>query len=170
MRILLPKAYYANIYEIDYTTLYRNGYRGILFDIDNTLVPYDQLVPDAKLVAFFGKLKTMGFSISLLSNNSAKRVRRFNKDLKVLAYHRAQKPRRVTLEKAMKAMGTDKGSTIIVGDQLFTDVWAGNRLGIKTILVMPIQEKEQLITRIKRSTEKRILKAFHEKGIKNNLE
>lgn len=166
---LLPKAYCSSIYEIDFKKLYANGYRGLMFDIDNTLVPFDHAVPDQKVEALFDCLQKMGFSISLISNNSHERVLKFNETLKVHAFPRARKPRTLNLQKAISMMKTTPKTTVVIGDQLFTDVWAGNQLGAKSILVVPIQEKEQFVTKIKRRTERVILNYFLKRGLKNDL-
>lgn len=169
LNALLPKAYYSSIYEIDFKKLYSNGYRGVMFDIDNTLVPFDRALPDQKVKTLFDSLQKMGFKISLISNNSHDRVLKFNESLKVHAFPRARKPRTVNLQKAIALMNTTPKTTVIIGDQLFTDVWAGNQVGAKSILVVPIQEKEQIITKIKRRTERMILNYFLKRGLKNDL-
>ena len=96
----------------------------------------------------------MGFKICLVSNNNRKRVYRFNQKLKVHAIYNTLKPLRRKLRKGMNFLGTDLDNTVLIGDQMFTDVLGGNRLKIKTILVKPIQDNEQWITKVKRSTEK----------------
>lgn len=155
-----PNAFYETIFEVDYHKLQDEGIRGLMFDIDNTLVPFDVVHPTGEVIKLFTKLATDGFKICLVSNNSQTRVLRFNEKLKVFAISKALKPMRRNLRKAMAMMETTIESSVFIGDQLFTDVWGGNRLGIKTILVKPIAVKEQFITKIKRRTEKKIFDLY----------
>lgn len=159
MTQFFPTEIIRDVYTINYEQLYANGIRGLIFDIDNTLVPYFIKDTDEKLLELFTKLKEKGFQISLVSNGKKDRVLRFNSTLKLYAIHRAAKPRTKNLKKAMEVMGTTKDSTVMIGDQVFTDVWAGNRLGVYTILVDPISEKDEFVTWIKRGLEKKILNA-----------
>ena len=160
LRRFYPKAHYNTIFDIQFEKLAEEGYKGIMFDIDNTLVPYDVAHPDERIIELFTKLSQLGFKMTLVSNNSKERVYRFNENLKVYAIPMALKPMTRNLKKGMAMMKTDASNTVFVGDQLFTDVWAGNRLGIKTIHVQPIAVKEQFITRIKRSTEKLVFRRY----------
>ncbi len=155
-----PNAFYESIFEIDYNQLAQKGYKGLMFDIDNTLVPFDVVHPTEEVIGLFTRLASQGFKICLVSNNNHTRVLRFNEKLKVFAIPKALKPMRRNLRKAMGLMGTSLDNSVFIGDQLFTDVWGGNRLGIMTILVKPIAVKEQLITKIKRRTEKKILDLY----------
>jgi hypothetical protein len=157
---LFPNAYVDSIFDIDYQKLYKEGKRGILFDIDNTLVPYDIAHPYDEVIELFNHIKQLGFKICLVSNNNRERVIKFNEKLKVYAIHKAQKPFTRQLKKAMIYMKTQRSETVIIGDQVFTDVLGGNKLGLKTILVVPIQEKEEWITKIKRGAEKKILNLY----------
>lgn len=166
MNFLYPKIYERTVHDIDYDKLYIEGYRGIMFDIDNTLAPYDRAKPDTKTVDLIRRLKRMGFEVCLVSNNNQKRVFKFNEPLKLHAYPRAKKPLTRNLKRAMHKMGTEPKTTVFVGDQLFTDVWAGNVIGFKTALVKPIQDKEQMITKVKRGLEGVVLNRFlKKKGI-----
>ena len=160
LKKFFPSEYADSIRQIDYKKLYQEGYRGILFDIDNTLVPYDIEHPDQEIIDLFENIKKMGFKIALVSNNNKVRVTTFNEKLKVFAIHKALKPMTRNLKRAMQAIKTNKGNTVLIGDQIFTDIYGGNRIKIKTILVVPIAEKEEWITKIKRKTEKKIIKAY----------
>lgn len=143
-------------YEIDFDKLYREGYRGIIFDIDNTLVPHGAPA-DQRARSLFAHLKELGFSCCLLSNNKEPRVKMFNDEVQVQYIFKAGKPKRFGYEDAMRLMGTDKGNTLFVGDQIFTDVYGANRTGIRTILVKPIHPKEEIQIVLKRYLEKIVL-------------
>lgn len=164
MSILYPDQYVRTVYDIDYRKLYDKGYRGIMFDVDNTLAPYDQLDPEEQLIELFKVLREIGFDIALVSNNNHIRVNTFNKMLGVHAYPRANKPFTKNLIHAVKMMKTSHDKSVLVGDQLFTDVWAGNQLGCHTVLVKPIQDKEQFITKIKRGIESLVLHRYLKKN------
>jgi HAD superfamily phosphatase (TIGR01668 family) len=163
MRILYPNAYVDKVEDIQFKKLYDEGYRGILFDVDNTLVPFDQLDAHDALVTYMDELQTIGFKVGLVSNNSKSRVEALNKGLNLAIMPNAMKPFTFRLRQILKLLKVPHKKAIFVGDQLFTDVWVGNRLGLYTVLVKPIQTKEQMVTRIKRRTEKAVLKRYLKK-------
>ncbi len=139
-------------YEIDFETLYKDGYRGVIFDIDNTLVPHGEPA-DQRAIEFFERLRGMGYQTMLLSNNKEPRVKSFADSVGSAYIFRANKPSRAGYEKAMEKMGTTKENTLFVGDQLFTDVWGAKRTGIFSYLVKPIHPKEEIQIVIKRRLE-----------------
>lgn len=139
-------------YEIDYQALYEQGYRGIIFDIDNTLVPHGAPA-DERAVALFRGLHEIGYATLLLSNNKPPRVEPFAEAVKALYICKANKPARAGYQAAMEKMGTDAHTTLFVGDQLFTDVWGAGRAGIETYLVKPIHPKEEIQIVLKRRLE-----------------
>lgn len=153
-------------YQIDFEQLYQEGYRGLLFDIDNTLVPHGQKA-DARAIALFKRLKKLGFHCCLISNNKLERVQLFNRDVNVSFIEDAHKPSTKNYLEAMKLLGTDKGNTLFIGDQLFTDIYGAKRAGIRTILVKPIHPKEEIQIVLKRHLEKIVLHFYRKKkGIK----
>ena len=154
--MFFPDEYVASTYVIPFEKLYQEGYRGIIFDIDNTLVMHGAPA-DERAKKLFARLKELGFECCLLSNNQEPRVKMFNEDVKVNYIFNAHKPSVVNYEKAMTLMGTDKSNTIFVGDQLFTDVWGAKRTGIRNILVKPIHPKEEIQIVFKRKLEKIVL-------------
>ena len=147
-------------YEIDYGSLYEKGYRGIIYDIDNTLVPHGAPA-DEKAVALFGTLNGMGYKTLLLSNNKEPRVKSFADKVGAEYIYKAGKPGRAGYEKAMQSMGTVPENTLFVGDQLFTDVWGAKKTGIVTYLVKPIHPKEEIQIVLKRKLEKIVLFFYH---------
>lgn len=167
LKRFFPQKYYDSIYSISIEQLHSKNIKGIIFDIDNTLAPFDIKDPDEKIKNFFSMLQSEGFKVSLVSNNRGNRVEVFNKDLKLPAVSRAAKPSLRGLIKAMKLMGTDVATTAFVGDQLFTDVWAGNRMGVYSILVKPISDRDEWTVKLKRGLEKIVLSIYFKKeGIK----
>ncbi len=151
-----PNKYVDSTYEINFSRLYEQGFRGILFDIDNTLVPHGAPADD-RSVALFEKLHRTGFSTCLISNNKEPRVTPFAEAMNTTYVYKAGKPKRTGYQEGMKRMGTDCKNTLFVGDQLFTDVWGANRAGICSILVKPMNPKEEIQIVIKRYLEKIVL-------------
>ena len=136
------------------------GIKGIVLDIDNTLEPYEHPDPGEHVLAWFDSLYRVGIKTSIVSNNNKDRVDRFNKNLKMPAYFKAGKPFKKKILFAISDMGTDKSNTILMGDQVFTDVLGAHNAGIKAILVSPINDKRDPLTRFKRMLEKPILSKF----------
>ena len=162
--VFYPDTYVNTAYEIDYEALFAAGCRGIIFDIDNTLVPHDAPADD-KSVALFKRLRAIGFKTLILSNNKEPRVKMFCDAVGSPYLFKAAKPKRDGYLKAMELMGTDLKNTIFIGDQLFTDMRGANRTGIKTILVKPIHPKERLQIVLKRIPERLIL-FFYKRRVK----
>ena len=148
-----------SVYEVDFDRLYKKGIRGLIFDIDNTLVPHGADA-DERIEKLFGELKKMGFKTFLLSNNKLERVKRFNANIRSLYIYKAGKPNAVNYVKAMRMMGTGKENTVFIGDQLFTDIWGAKKAGISTILLNPIDKKEEIQIVLKRYLEKIVLNAY----------
>lgn len=147
-----PDEYVASTYIIPFEKLYEEGYRGVIFDIDNTLVPHGAPA-DARSIALFERLYHIGFGSVLLSNNKEPRVKMFNDKVHSRYIYKAGKPAVKSYHKAMEMMGTDAASTFFVGDQLFTDVWGAKKAGIKTFLVKPIHPREEIQIVLKRRLE-----------------
>ena len=162
LEVFYPDNEVESAYGIDYNTLYGQGYRGIIFDIDNTLVPHGAPA-DERAAALFQRLHETGFKTVLLSNNKEPRVKMFNDGVHSQYIFKAGKPGKEGYERAMKLMGTDAGSTMFVGDQLFTDVWGAKRAGIVTWLVKPIHPKEEIQIVLKRRLERIVLYFYHKR-------
>lgn len=155
-RCFFPDEYRDSTYEIDFDRLYKEGYRGLLFDIDNTLVSHGAPA-DARAKALFVHLKELGFKCCFLSNNQIERVSSFNDVIGEQFIENAHKPSVRNYRKAMKMLGTDTSNTIFIGDQLFTDIYGAKRAGIRNILVKPIHPKEEIQIVLKRYLEKVVL-------------
>ena len=151
-----PDEYLDSAYEIEFDRLYEEGYRGIIFDVDNTLVPHGAPA-DERAVGLFTHLKEVGYQCCLLSNNKEPRVRTFHDAVKVQYIFKAGKPKVSGYRRAMELMGTDEDSTLFVGGQIFTGVYGANRAGIRTILTKPIHPKEEIQIVLKRYLEKIVL-------------
>lgn len=154
--LFYPDEIKDSAYSIDYESLYKEGYRGIIYDIDNTLVMHGYPADD-RAIELFQRLKKIGFTITLLSNNKEARVKMFNDAVHVNYIYKAGKPLKKGYLNAMRTMGTDLNNTIFIGDQLFTDVYGAKRCGIRNILVNPIDPHEEIQIVIKRRLEAVVL-------------
>lgn len=159
MICLFPGEYLDSTYDIDFDKLYKEGYRGVIFDIDNTLVPHGAPA-DERAISLFNHLKELGFSCMLLSNNKEPRVKMFNDAVHVNYMYKAGKPKPAGYRKAMHRLGTTTKNTIFVGDQIFTDIIGANLADIRTILVKPIHPKEEIQIVLKRFLEKPIIGCY----------
>lgn len=162
LQTFYPDHYVKSAYKIPYEELYKKGIRGVLFDIDNTLVEHGKPATE-QAVALMRRLKEIGFKICLISNNKEERVKMFNEEIQVEYVYKAGKPMRSGYEAAMKKIGTKTGNTVFVGDQLFTDVWGAKRTGIESYLVEPIDKHEEIQIVLKRYLEKPILYLYKKK-------
>ena len=143
LECLYPKVYLDSTYEIDFEQYYQDGYRAIIFDIDNTLVPHGAPA-DQRAIALFKRLHALGYQTMMLSNNKEPRVKMFCDAVDAEYIYKAGKPNPANYREAMKRMHTDEKNTLFVGDQIFTDVWGANKAGIYSILVKPIHPKEEI--------------------------
>lgn len=152
-------------YEIDYQAKYREGLRGVIFDIDNTLVPHGAPA-DAQAKELFEALRRIGLKTCLISNNQEPRVRPFAEEVGSPFVCNAHKPSVKNYRRACGIMQTDPAHTLFVGDQLFTDVFGANRAGIPSCLVRPIHPKEEIQIVLKRYLERIVLYFYHRKSRK----
>lgn len=155
-----PDLYIKSIYELPLQELKEMGIRGLVFDIDNTIAPFDVADPDEALIAYFQKLRDMGFRLCILSNNNKERVHRFNQKLRTLAVHKAGKPSPKKLLHALAKLHLTPEESAMIGDQVFTDMWCGHLGGLYTIMTAPICERDQLITKVKRGLERQVMRVY----------
>ncbi|MBO7304024.1 MAG: YqeG family HAD IIIA-type phosphatase [Clostridia bacterium] len=139
------------------------GVKGIILDIDNTLEPYEHPLPGEHVIRWLNSLRDRGIKAAIVSNNGRERVELFNGELGLPAYYKAKKPFKKNLLRAMSDMGTSPDDTVLMGDQVFTDVWAAHNARIRAILVPPINDKRDVLTRFKRLLEKPVLKKYEKR-------
>lgn len=159
----LPDYYYPDLASITPSQLTALGIRGLVMDIDNTIVTYDDPEPTPAAQAWFDAVTAAGIRISFVSNNDHARVERFNRNLGFPAYAKSGKPMTANIRRVMDEMGTDPGNTALIGDQIFTDIWAAKRAGLTAFLVDPIKDKTSLFFRCKRALEIPVKRAYHKK-------
>ena len=164
-----PGNYVDSAYEIPYEKLYERGFRGIIFDVDNTLVPHGAPA-DKRAIELFERLRAIGFSTCILSNNKEPRVSPFAGKVGSPYIFKGGKPSRKGYERAMDRMKTDRDTTFFVGDQLFTDVWGAKRSGIRSILVKPIHPKEEIQIIFKRQLEKIVLHFYYRQKSRKEMQ
>ena len=158
--LLRPDILFRNIFEITPDLLLRNGYRGVVFDIDNTIAPYEIEDPTEQIKEYLFSLKNQGIQIAFVSNNRGERVSRFNKDLGFLEICNARKPFSKGIRTAVKTFGIPKSQVVSVGDQLYTDCLSAHLAGTPFYIVPPIKDKNTLFFRFKRAMEKPFLKSL----------
>ena len=161
----VPEYYFKTFNEASADFLTSIGVKGIVLDVDNTLEPYENPLPGDHVKQWLTELKEQGISAAIVSNNGGERINLFNSELGLPAYYKAKKPFKKNVLNAMKDMGTDKSNTILMGDQVFTDVWAAHNTGIRAILVPPIKDKTDVFTKFKRLLEKPILKKYKKRNL-----
>lgn len=165
---LLPDYCFLSYRDLNADFIRRNGIRAILLDIDNTLEPYENPKPTGELCAWFTMLKENGVSVAFVSNNNAERVNLFNEELQFLAFSNAKKPFKKYILKALDALGASASEAIFMGDQILTDVAAAHNAGIRAILVPPIRDKKDILTKTKRMLERPILRKYRKEHPESN--
>ncbi|MDR1638597.1 MAG: YqeG family HAD IIIA-type phosphatase [Clostridiales bacterium] len=162
---LFPDHYYDSVFEIPYKDLKSEGIKAIIFDIDNTLAEYRFAMPPERTINLIKRLQKMGLKVCLLTNNNKRSLDRFNKGLKLPAYSQGLKPLAGKAKRAMKEMGATPAETMIIGDQVLTDIWCAKKIKAKAILVKPMSDRDIWTVKLKRGLEKVILSQY-EKSLK----
>lgn len=160
-----PDQYLASAFDIDLAALKADGVKGLIVDLDNTLVPRYEDEPSHELRRWLKQVREVGLPVCVVSNNWTARVAAIAEDLGLAVVKGAGKPFARAFRQGMRVLGTKPEETAVIGDQLFTDVLGGNRLGMHTVLVVPLSEQEMLHTRILRKAERRILGAMARRRI-----
>lgn len=160
MKLLKPRLWVDDLSHIPLKELKTVGIKSLLIDIDNTLVAWDVHQPSQETHGWIKEAKNQGFKIMLVSNNKEIRVQRMMAFFHCRGISKAKKPTKAGFKKALRILKTNPKETAIIGDQIFTDVLGGNRMGLYTILVTPIKSKEFWWTSLVRHLEKRVLLHF----------
>ena len=158
MKIFKPTYERESVHHIEENFFKEEGITCVLLDIDNTLVADNQPCADDGARSFISRLQGENIKICLVSNNKKERVASFNGEFNLRAVHRACKPLCYKINRIIRELGVDKKEVLFVGDQLLTDIPAGNRSKIRTMLVKPINvSKENNFFKFKRFIEKKVL-------------
>ncbi len=164
-RLLAPRHRVSGVAALSPARLRAWGIDAVMLDLDNTLVPWGADAPPPDVVAWLATLQQAGIAACLVSNSLSGRVRRAARLLGLPVAAGRFKPSAAKLRRALAIMGTTPARTAMVGDQLFTDVLAGNRLGVPTILVAPLSPREPWRVRLVRALERRVLAALAARGL-----
>jgi len=153
--ILKPKVYVDSICNIDLKKLKKvKKIKGIIVDLDNTLVAWGKKEVSQRIIDWVKEAKRLEFKLCIVSNTNSKRVAEFAKIFNIPYHSKYFKPFRIAFNNGLKILDTKKSETVVIGDQIFTDIWGGNRLKLLTILVAPIAKKDSLGTFLHRNFEK----------------
>lgn len=163
MSRLIPDRIFADIYKIEPSWLRENGIRALVLDIDNTLVTYDDPEPTPPVLEWFSAMEKAGISLSFVSNNERERVEIFNRKLGYFGKGKSAKPFGKGIREAMEHMGSEPSDTALIGDQIFTDVFAGKCQGLRSYLVPPIKDKTTPFFRMKRFFERPLIRHYYRK-------
>lgn len=161
----MPNEYLPSVLDLDLEHLRENNIKGIITDLDNTLVEWDRPDITSELDDWFFFLQEQGFQVTIVSNNSEHRVRSFSEPNGIHFIHSAKKPMGRAFRKATRRMGLKKREVVVVGDQVLTDVFGGNRAGFYTVLVVPVAQNDGFLTKINRKVERRVMKRLKERGL-----
>jgi HAD superfamily phosphatase (TIGR01668 family) len=161
----VPNQYVPSIYKINLEELKEKGMKSIIVDLDNTLVESDRKDATPLLIEWLQQLQHFGFQVMIVSNNNETRVSQFAIPLQIPFIHRAKKPLTASFRKAMVELDTEVSCTVMIGDQLLTDVLGGNRMGFYTILVVPISKTEGFFTKVNRRVERVFFRWMEKRGL-----
>ena len=160
---LNPDNMFASYRALTPAYLRERGIDVLIMDIDNTLAPYEQDLPDAHIKAWIGEMQAAGIGLAFVSNNNWERVELFNGEIGIPAFAKSGKPFGKTLRRVIKLYGSDAQHTAMLGDQLLTDVFAGKHIGATALLVPPIKDKTTAFWRIKRALERPVIRKYARK-------
>ena len=165
-KILRPKVYVDSICNIDLKKLKKiKKIKGIIVDLDNTLVAWGKKEVSPRIIDWVNEAKELGLKICIVSNTNSKRVAELAKIFNIPYHSKYFKPFRIAFNNGLKILDTKKSETVVIGDQIFTDIWGGNKLKLLTILVVPIVKKDSIGTFLHRNFEKIIISFWQKKGI-----
>ena len=164
--LLCPRLKVKTVYDIDFQLLKDQGICGFIFDLDNTLVPWNSEQISSNIFAWLKSVQALGSKICLVSNNhKRKRVRDFAAMFGIPFVSGAFKPAKFGFRQALQLMALQPRQVAVVGDQMFTDILGGNRMGLYTIWVEPLNNKEFIGTRLTRRVERFTVKLLQHKGL-----
>ncbi len=165
LKRFLPNEHVKTVHDILPEKLKEKGIKGVITDLDNTLVAWDQSDATPEIIEWFKRMKNAGIQVTIISNNNEERVSHFSKPLQIPFISKARKPLAKAFKKAQQEMGLKKEEIVVVGDQLLTDVLGGNSSKFYTILVVPVVKTDGFITKFNRKIERMLLNYFRKRGM-----
>ena len=160
----VPFALAESIYEVPKSFYLEHGIRFLLLDLDNTLVPYSVSYPDERFLSWAKEMEDAGLSLCICSNNSGKRVSNFALAAGCQYASYMRKPFSGPMKKLLKKKGWPQEETLLIGDQIMTDVKAGNGAGVRCLLTEPLDSQEPPWTKFNRIFDRPKRKKIKEKG------
>lgn len=165
LKFFLPDEHVKSILAISSEQLAERGIKGIITDLDNTLVEWNRPNPTPQLIKWIENMRKNNIQVTIVSNNNQNRVKSFSDPLQIPYIFQAKKPMGRAFQKALSQMNIKREETVVIGDQLLTDVLGGNRKGFHTILVVPVSQTDGIMTKLNRFVERRLLNWFKKKGM-----
>ena len=156
----IPNLIVKSIYDIEVDYLHSKGIKGILLDIDDTLVPHGEPLLPQSLVDWLAALTEKGFKIIFISNNNKARVSKFAKKAGFAFVANALKPLSFGYTKAGKLLNLKSNELCMVGDQIFTDIYGANRKNMHTILILPLSDRKGFFINLRRHFEKGVIEKY----------
>lgn len=163
--LIIPNSYTKSVYDIDYEELYQKGYRNLLFDIDNTLLPVNDIKVPKELINLMKKVQDLNFNICIMSNNHLDRVVPPAKALGVEYLADANKPTKESFDRALRLIDGNIDDSVMIGDQMLSDIKGANSYGLYTILVDPLSNKYDIKTGTSRVLQNIMEKKLHKRNI-----
>jgi HAD superfamily phosphatase (TIGR01668 family) len=152
--------------EVTVSDLKTDGIDTVILDLDNTLVGWQRHDVPKEVRQWLRELKEAGFKLCLLSNTRfGRRLKKLSDELEIPYVRRAMKPGKKGFRAALEILGSEAAKTVMIGDQMFTDVWGANRSGIYSVMVAPMARREFIGTRVSRMAERVMLAYFRRKGL-----
>ncbi|MEI3606880.1 YqeG family HAD IIIA-type phosphatase [Pseudogracilibacillus sp. SE30717A] len=164
LNLFLPNKHVNSIFDVTPEFLQTEGKKGIIVDLDNTLVPWNVEYATEEVINWLKKMKDANIKVTIFSNNNEDRVTVFSEPLKTPFVFKANKPLKRAFKQVNEQMQLNRDEIVVIGDQLLTDILGGNRAGFYTILVVPIVQSDAPITKFNRNMERLILNYFYRKG------
>jgi HAD superfamily phosphatase (TIGR01668 family) len=168
--LVCPKLTVSSVRSIDGALLTRQGIRGIIIDLDNTIVPWGSPAVEPEVHHWLASLQQNGFKICLLSNSQSSRARDIARKLGIAFVSPAYKPAKSGFRRAIAALCLSPREIAVIGDQIYTDILGGNRVGLFTIWVKPISKREFIGTKLTRQLEKLTVWMLKSKGLIKHME
>ena len=161
----LPDEYVKDVYQLSPEDFLSRGIKGIITDLDNTLVAWDR--PDAtpEIATWIKQMQDAGLQVTILSNNKELRVKSFCDPIETPYIFSARKPLSKAFKRALSQMELQKEEVVMIGDQMMTDILGGNRYGLHTILVVPVANSDGMMTKLNRRMERKVMKTLKRKGM-----
>lgn len=163
-RHFIPSQYVKKVFDITPEILLEKNVKGIITDLDNTLVEWDRPEATPMLIDWLKTMKDAGIQVVIVSNNKEFRVKSFSDPLGIPFIYQAHKPMGKAFRKALKIMNVKREEVVVIGDQMLTDIFGGNLNKLHTILVLPVAQSDGFFTRFNRMVERRIMKKLKAKG------